>query len=397
MSTSKLDCDRSEAVQEEQAERRRLQRSLERRARRGLIALGGAVAVLVIAVLLAIVGLQAAPAHRVALLQRGPGEIDYLTKSGFDRAVEEFEWVGNDRLMSLTSDGVEELRSLSADGSQLILVFAMDLALFHEVARAYPGTHYVILGEVGTEPNVTYLWFDDHEGAFLAGAAAALKTDTGTIGFVGGVEVPAVWQFEAGFDAGARAIDPEIEILSAYLTAPPDWTGFASPAAAREAAEDMYRHGADIVLHAAGSSGVGVFEAAAYMSESTGRELWAIGVDADQYETIGRLPGVVEAERWRQHILTSVVNRFDEAIYGVLADYAAGSLPPGIRNLDLESGGVDISYSGGFVDDIRPRLEELKSQIIAGQIAVPCLPAGKDDGPADQGQGPSGVELSCRR
>ena len=388
---------REEAVREEQAERRRLQRSLERRARRGLIALAGALAVLVIAVGLAFMGLQAAPADRVALLQRGPGEIDYLTKSGFDRAVEEFGWVGHDRLMSLSSDGVEELRSLSADGSQLILVFAMDLGLFHEVARAHPETHYMMLGEVGTEPNVTYLWFDDHEGAFLAGAAAALKTDTGTIGFVGGVDVPAVWQFQAGFGAGARAIDPEVEILSAYLTTPPDWTGFASPAAARQAAEAMYRKGADIVLHAAGSSGVGVFEAAADMSESTGRELWAIGADADQYETIGRLPGVVEAERWRRHILTSVVNRFDEAIYGALAEYARGSLQPGIRNLDLESGGIDISYSGGFIDDIRPRLEELKSQIIAGQIAVPCLPAGQDDEAADQGPGPSGAELSCRR
>ena len=159
----------------------------------------------------------------------------------------------------------------------------------------------------------------------------------------------------------------------------------------------MYRRGADIVLHAAGSSGVGVFEAAARMSETSGRELWAIGVDADQYETVGRLPGVVEAERWRQHILTSVVNRFDEAIYGVLADYARGSLQPGIRNLDLESGEIDISYSGGFVDDIRPRLEELKSQIIAGQIAVPCLPAGQGDEAADSGPGPSGVEVSCRR
>ena len=138
------------------------------------------------------------------------------------------------------SDGVEELRSLSADGNRLVIVWAMDLALFHEVARSFQETRYVILGETGAEPNVTYLWFEDDEGAFLAGAAAALKTHRDNRVRWGRRHLGRL-AVEAGFEAGARAIDPDVVILSAYLTAPPDWTGFASPAAARLAAEEMYR------------------------------------------------------------------------------------------------------------------------------------------------------------
>jgi basic membrane protein A len=278
-----------------------------------------------------------------------------------------------------SSDGVEDLRALSVDANRLIVVWAMDRGLFHEVTRSFPETRYVILAEAGAEPNVTYLWFADNESAYLAGAAAALKSGTGTIGFVGGVDTQVVWKSQAGFEAGARAIDRDIEILSDYLSAPPDWSGFASPAAARRAAEAMYRQGADIILHAAGISGVGVFEAASDQSRSLGTQLWAIGSDADQHETIGRLPGVVEANRWRRHILTSVVNRFDQAIYTVLADHAKASLQPGIRSLDLASGYTDISYSGGFLDDIRTPLEEIRSQIATGQIAIPCLPADRQD------------------
>ena len=380
---------REQSHQEAAAERRRQERALERRARRGLIALVGALPVLAAAVVFAMFGLQSAPPDRVALLQPGPGEIDYLLKSGFDRAVAEFGWVGSDRLRSLTSDGVEDLRALSGDANGLIVVWAMDVGLFHEVTRSFPETRYVILGESGAEPNVTYLWFEHNESAYIAGAAAALKSGTEIIGFVGGVETQTVWQSQAGFETGARAIDRDIKILSDYLSAPPDWSGFASPAAARQAAEAMYQQGADIVLHAAGVSGVGVFEAASDQSQSQGTQLWAIGHDADQHETIGRLPGVVEANRWRRHILTSVVNRFDQAIYTVLADHARGSLPPGIRSLDLASGYTDISYSGGFLDDIRTPLEEIRSQIAAGRIAVPCLPADRQDDAVAQGVSPS--------
>lgn len=120
--------------------------------------------------------------------------------------------------------------------------------------------------------------------------------------------------------------------------------------------------------------------------------MWAIGVDSDQYQNVALLPGVVDAKRWQDHILTSVVKRWDRAIYSVLAEFAHGKLRPGVLSLNLESGGVDISYSGGFIDDIRPQLEALRSQITAGQIAVPYMPIEKLDEAKAQG-----VEPSCRR
>jgi basic membrane protein A len=133
------------------------------------------------------------------------------------------------------------------------------------------------------DSNVASLLFAEHEGSFLVGAAAALKSTTGTIGFIGGVEIPLIQKFQAGYEAGARQIDPDIQIEVAYLTQPPDFTGFNDPAKGKETAAGMFDAGADVVYHAAGGSGAGLFEAAREASEATGEQRWAIGVDSDQY------------------------------------------------------------------------------------------------------------------
>lgn len=384
--------ERSRAHLDQQAARERQQRALERKARRGVIALVAAISLFVAAVLVAIVGLQTGSGPQVALLHYTAGGVDAQFFRAFDRGVKDFGLVGNDRLWT-SDNGQADLRALSEEGNRLIMVFSFDSELFNEVVREYPDSRYVLLDQEGSEPNVTYVLFDDHESAFLGGAAAALKTNTGTIGFVGGMDIEQIWRFQAGFEAGARSVNPDIEVLTDYLAVWPQFDdGFLNPPAGKEAALAMYRQGADIVFHAAGPSGTGVFEAATEESEATGKHLWAIGADTDQYETVGDLPQVVDTAQWRPHILTSVLKRFDSAIYDALSDFAAGSLQPGIRRPNLESGGVDISYSGGFIDDIRPRLDELKAEIIAGQIGVPCVPADKADEAAAQGSQPS-----CRR
>jgi basic membrane protein A len=109
---------------------------------------------------------------------------------------------------------------------------------------------------------VAQLTFAENEGSFLVGAAAALKSKTGHIGFVGGVNVPLINKFEAGYDAGAKAVNPNIKIESTYLTQPPDFSGFGDPAKGKTAADGMFQGGADVVYHAAGGSGGGVFTAA---------------------------------------------------------------------------------------------------------------------------------------
>jgi basic membrane protein A len=138
----------------------------------------------------------------------------------------------------------------------------------------------------------------------------------------------------------------------------------------------MYSDGADVVFHAAGGSGVGVFEAARELSGS-GRQLWAIGVDTDQFETVRTLTGVVDAEGWRAHILTSVLKRMDVAVYTVVAEFAHGEFRPGPRIFDLATDGVGLSTSGGYLAEIQPKIDEFKAKIIAGTIDVPCVPPDK--------------------
>jgi basic membrane protein A len=231
--------------------------------------------------------------------------------------------------------------------------------------------------------------FAEEEGSFLAGAAAALKSRTGVIGFIGGVDVDDIWRFHAGYEAGARAVDPHVDLRAIYLTRPPDFSGFSSPTLASEAAERLYSAGADVVYHAAGFSGYGLFDSVRVLSERSGRRLWAIGVDTDQYRTIatrGPIEFDVPADASR-HLLTSMLKRADRAAYAAIAAYQRGALTTGIRRLGLESGGVELASSGGFIDDIRPELDRIRRRIIAGEIAVPVAPTNKriDEMASDNG------------
>ena len=216
--------------------------------------------------------------------------------------------------------------------------------------------------------NIAGLVFAEHEGSFLVGAAAALKSQTGTIGFIGGVANVGglIERFEAGFNAGARAVNPDIEIIGDYITEAPDFDGFNAPDRAKEIALAMYEEGADIVYHAAGGSGAGLFQAALEQSEATGSKVWAIGVDSDQYHTADA--GV------RDYILTSMLKRVDVSIFEMIRSVLDGTMQPGPTAYDLSVDGVGYSTSGGFVDDIADQLEALKAQIVSGEIPVPTEP-----------------------
>jgi basic membrane protein A len=253
----------------------------------------------------------------------------------------------------------ERLRVLADSGHNPIIAvgFAYSEAVA-AVAEEFPEVDFAIVDDANaTGDNISNLVFAEHEGSFLVGAAAALKSQTDNVGFIGGVQVPLIKKFEAGFTAGAKAVNPDIEVQTTYLTQPPDFSGFNDPAKGRTAALGMYDAGADVVYHAAGGSGSGVFEAA----ESTGN--LAIGVDSDQYETA--------AENVKDVILTSMVKKVDVAVNDFITNVSEGDVEAGEQVYDLEAGGVDYSRSGGQVDDIVPQLEDYKEQIISGEITVP--------------------------
>jgi len=166
-------------------------------------------------------------------------------------------------------------------------------------------------------------------------------------------------------------------VRSTYLAPYWDFSGFASPTYAFHVATRMYGSGADVIYHAAGASGRGVFEAAAEIRD---RHVWAIGVDVDQYQEIAAMgpkdaPPDLHIAAWPSHVLTSMVKRVDVTVYEVLRDYSRGIFMSGVRQFGLAEGGVDIAYSGGFIDDIRPQIEDLRAQIIAGDLVVPTKPA----------------------
>lgn len=215
--------------------------------------------------------------------------------------------------------------------------------------------------------NVRGMVFAEHEGSFLVGAIAALKTETDIIGFIGGVSgIGLIEKFEAGFIAGARAVNPDIQVVSQYISEFPDFDGFQSPDRGREIALAMYDEGADIVYAAAGLSGSGMFAAALEVSEATGSKVWGIGVDSDQYLTVD--------PSQQEYVLTSMIKRVDVAVFYAILDHLEGNFTAGPTEYNLAADGVGYSTSGGFIDDIVDQIEAFKAQIVAGEIVVPTLP-----------------------
>jgi basic membrane protein A len=302
---------------------------------------------------------------------RGDKSFNDSAAAGLDRAIAELGVEANELEPTGGGENREEnLRLLAEAGHQL--VFAIGFAFADGVAAAaadFPDTNFAIVDSVVDLPNVASLVFAEHEGSALVGAAAALKTQTNKIGFVGGVAgLGLIEKFEAGYVAGAKEVNPDVEVIVQYLTEFPDFAGFTDPAKGKEAALAMYEEGADVVYHAAGGSGAGVFEAAKETSESAGSKVWAIGVDSDQYLTAG--------EDVQEYILTSMLKRVDTAVFSTINNFVTGGQQSGVVVLNLGADGVGYSTSGGFVDDIVDQLEDLRARIVTGDFVVPEAPAG---------------------
>jgi basic membrane protein A len=159
-------------------------------------------------------------------------------------------------------------------------------------------------------------------------------------------------------------VNPDITVLANYITQPPDFSGFNDPAKGKEIAASQYQAGADVIYAAAGGSGLGVFEAAAEAGEPG--EVWAIGVDSDQYELV--------SPELQPYVLTSMLKKVDVATFETIKAVCEGGEATGVKTFDLAADGVGYSTSGGFVDDIADQLDAFKEQIISGEIVVPTAP-----------------------
>ena len=261
------------------------------------------------------------------------------------------------------SNRAELLRQLATEDYDLVIGVGF---LFAEamgpLADEFPDVSFAIIDDASlTQSNVTPLVFAEEQGSFLVGAAAALASGTGNIGFIGGVETELIQKFQAGFEAGVAEINPDATVDVRYITQPPDFNGFADPASARTIADDMYDNDIDVVYHAAGGSGGGLFESAVEADRL------AIGVDSDQYQQ-------VEADA-QPCILSSMLKRVDVAVYTAIENLINGELEGGTPlTFDLSNDGVGYATDGGQLDDDVEQLDELKQQIIDGEIEVPTAP-----------------------
>jgi basic membrane protein A len=304
----------------------------------------------------------------------GRGDLSFndSAAAGLEKAAEEFGFEAKELEPDDGGENREELLRLLSE-EQYDLVFGVGF-LFADAVKAastdFPEVNYGLIDGfvegLDEESNVSALSFAEHEGSFLVGAAAALKSKTGKIGFIGGVDIDLIKKFEAGYVAGAKHVKPDVEVDVKYISQPPDFSGFADPAKGKEIALGMYSGGADVVYHAAGGSGAGLFEAAKETSDSKGTKVWAIGVDSDQHQTA--------PEAVRPFILTSMIKRVDVAVYETVKAFVEGDFAGGYRTFGLADDGVGYSTSGGAIDDIAEQLEALKQEIVDGEITVPEKP-----------------------
>ncbi|MFD7919191.1 BMP family protein [Streptomyces sp. NPDC059740] len=226
----------------------------------------------------------------------------------------------------------------------------------------YKDVTFGVVDSASEAKNVYGMTFAEQEGSYLAGVAAALKTKTHKVGFIGGVNNALIQKFQAGFEQGVAETDKKVRITSQYLYADDD-KGFNDPAAAKGKAKGMLDNGIDVIYTAAGLSGAGSIE------EVAGKKgAWAIGVDSDQYAQTG-------LKEYRDSILTSVMKNVDVAVYDLVKSVVKDKKPlTGTGTYTLKDDGVRLSTSGGFIDDIQPQLAAAKKRIADGKVKVALTP-----------------------
>jgi basic membrane protein A len=296
---------------------------------------------------------------------RGDKSFNDAAYLGVDRAVRELGVQASYLEPAGTGDREAALRRFASEGYDLVIgvgfLFSSDI---DAVARAFPRVHFACVdyapSAAGIPANVTGLAFREEEGSFLVGAVAGRLTRSKQVGFVGGMKSPLIARFENGYRAGVLATCPSCKVDVAYVGASPD--AFKDPAKGKAVAFSQIAGGADVLYHAAGASGHGVFEAA-----HDGHAL-AIGVDSDQHDD---MPGTV---------VTSMIKRIDVAVFHEIEDARAHGTDPqrasgGMRVFGIAEDGVgyveDDAHGGGIPRDVRAEVDALARKIASGEIKVP--------------------------
>jgi basic membrane protein A len=281
----------------------------------------------------------------------------------FDKSFNEAAFMGAQRWAEETGGTYKELemqseaqreqalRRLAETGANPIVMTGFAFGdVLNQVAPDYPNTQFAIIDMVVEQPNVQSIVFTEEQGSYLAGIMAAQASKSGTVGFIGGMDIPLIHKFECGFAQGFKAAKPDGTVLINYTgTTPAAWN---DPVKGGELAKAQISQGADVIYAAAGGTGIGILQAAA------DEGILSVGVDSNQNHLH---PGKV---------LTSMVKRVDTAVY----DAFKNGVEPGVKVLDLKAEGVDVAIDDNNKPLITPEMQaavdEARAGIVDGEIAV---------------------------
>src|SRR5687768_4512815 len=233
--------------------------------------------------------------------------------------------------------------------------------IIESVAKDYPNIRFAVVDGVSNLPNVASLLFKEHEGSYLVGMMAARTTQTGTIGFLGGMDIGLIHRFKEGYEEGAKAVNPNIRVIPNYVGVTD--AAWNNPGKGKEIALAQISKGADVIFTAAGNSGLGAFDAVEQQGKKDGRAThFVIGVDSNQNMV---KPGFV---------LTSMVKRVDNAVYDIIKDVVNSQFQAGFHVYGLEKDGIayamDENNKSLISEEAIKQAEEARQKIIKGEIKV---------------------------
>ncbi|MFI6894432.1 BMP family protein [Streptomyces sp. NPDC050256] len=264
------------------------------------------------------------------------------------------------------ADKVQRLTSLARAGNNPVIGVGFAYApAIKKVAPKFPKITFGIIDDASvTGPNIANIVFNEEQGSYLAGVAAAKVTKTKTVGFIGGVETPLIKKFEAGFTQGVKDTDSSVKVLPQYLTQPPDFGGFSKPDLGKAAAQGQLAKGADVVYSAAGLAGSGAIEAVSKAGK------WNIGVDSDQYNQKG-------LAAYKESILTSVTKDVEDSVFNLIKSVVDGKPQTGEIRYGLDKDGVGLAMSNPkftAMTEVIAAVDKAKKEIIDGTITVKTTP-----------------------
>ncbi|MET9665478.1 BMP family ABC transporter substrate-binding protein [Streptomyces sp. NPDC006475] len=293
---------------------------------------------------------------------RGDNSFNDSAARGLDKAKAEFKAETKELTAKngeTPADRESRLASLAEGGYNPVIAvgFAYKDAV-DKVAAKYPKVNFGLVDSLAEAKNVDNIVFTEEQGSYLAGVAAALKSKDGQIGFIGGVDLPLIKKFAAGFEQGVLETNPKAKVQIQYLSTGSDLSGFGSPDKGKAAAKGMLDKGIDVIYAAAGGSGAGAIEAVAGQKGA-----WAIGVDSDQAKD----PAL---SKYANSILTSVVKNVDTGVYELAKSVKDGKPLTGTHTYSLAENGVSLTTTGDHLTDIQAKIDEAKKKIVDGTIKV---------------------------